>query len=390
MSRPFSVALFVVSIAGMIAVPLCFLAPSSALHSLPASSVPECSHTTVLFSDDPSYGFGSVMNKVLDFAIVAALEGRAVSWDDTGFPFGAYTDYFLPIRPCPAWDNNVSDVVRDHIALLGISCRPRDACPWECRGPALTATRSWFPDRTVEPGLRAKVFDAVEQTFEVLKAHPTLFHPLHGTGLGGPAQVNAGSTWSGSWPPNYIFFLRRLWMQRLMQPSPERQREARGWMKDNDLWPVGSQHYIAMHVRRGDKLQNEAHLVPDDAYITKVEQIMPSRPVIVLFSDDVHVYPAMKTKRPEWRWLSIAGPPSWADREAWAQAHGHIDATQWAKFSTEERRSGTMELFRAMLVASEADYVIMTETSNIGRLLHLSRGWDISRTISMDIAWQDY
>jgi len=93
-------------------------------------------------------------------------------------------------------------------------------------------------------------------------------------------------------------------------------------------------------------------------------------------------------KRPEWTWIGLTAPPDDLEGDKlreWARFHSHIDYMQWSQLPADERQAQTRRFFVALMIAAEADYVIMTETSNIGRYLHMARGFNQSRTISLDI-----
>jgi len=66
------------------------------------NTVVQCNHTTVSMATDAEYGFGSIMNNILTFGVVAQLQARAYKWSERSFVFGRYSDYFVPFHSCVA------------------------------------------------------------------------------------------------------------------------------------------------------------------------------------------------------------------------------------------------------------------------------------------------
>ena len=143
-------------------------------------------------------------------------------------------------------------------------------------------------------------------------------------------------------------------------------------------------NYIAVHVRRGDKLIKEAREVPLVQYIQKIEQTLPGkqfRPVFVA-SDDLAVPDEFSQLRPMWTFFSINNTIPYASNYT-----GH---TQF-KFNSlplDERMNQTRLLICEIQMLVDADYVFCTMSSNICRLVQALRHQDPSTAISLDTPWR--
>ena len=152
---------------------------------------------------------------------------------------------------------------------------------------------------------------------------------------------------------------------------------------------------IACHVRRTDKFY-EAALLNASAYVREAERIVASdselyasfpplpaelrgrcgghtRQVhLLLASDDLNITAEFTRAQPCFRYLSLPRPADFRQRTG---------EEALMQMSSRERVSSTQHLMAEMVLLSESDYVILTFSSNLGRLIGTSRGW-------LDMAWE--
>ena len=110
------------------------------------------------------------------------------------------------------------------------------------------------------------------------------------------------------------------------------------------------------------------------------------QPHVVAVSDDPASYVTLRQYRPCWRWMFPAEHEFWsAEGREWRPASDRQQAaagntgghSQWT-FNGEpeaKRLSATAGVLIDMLLLSMADCVVLTLSSNIGRMVALSRGW---------------
>ena len=107
------------------------------------------------------------------------------------------------------------------------------------------------------------------------------------------------------------------------------------------------------------------------------------QPHVLAVSDDPASYATLRRGRPCWRWMFPSEHELWAaERREWQPASarpavpkgGH---QQWTFNSQPEavRLSATASVLVDLLLLSMADCVVLTLSSNIGRMVALSRGW---------------
>ncbi len=398
------------------------------------SQLPICRRATIMYADDPAYGFGSTMINVISFSTVAELEHQQVFWNDERFSFGRFSDFFVPF-PTSQYECNyrehelvTTDEMLNQDNLFSLSGRKYQKIESECqkcKAPQLSDTRGWKLDMSTSPTftgsynneqrwLSSKVYNQYEDSELFFKKHPWLMME----------QKLIGNV-DGRYP-NALYFYRRRTLRKYLYPSENDVSQAIEFMKQHNLYPYGTLRFFSLHIRKGDKIINEAKYHPDDEYLDVVEKIIridemlnnswteiENRPTVMFFSDDVHLYHPFMLKRPTWNWIPVGVPFLYEfilDKQPnvelarlailentnnlytlamqrlndWRQRNSHIDSQQWSRLPLNERVSQIHTFFQALLVTCEASYVVMTESSNIGRLLHLARGWDLTRTISID------
>jgi hypothetical protein len=144
-------------------------------------------------------------------------------------------------------------------------------------------------------------------------------------------------------------------------------------------------NYIAVHVRRGDKLIKEAREVPLVQYIQKIEQTLITdnafRPVFVA-SDDSAVPEEFSQLRPMWAFFSINHTISYASNYT-----GHVQS-EFNRLPLDEKMNLTRLLICEIQMLVDADYVFCTMSSNICRLVQILRHQNPSTAISLDVPWR--
>ena len=106
---------------------------------------------------------------------------------------------------------------------------------------------------------------------------------------------------------------------------------------------------------------------------------------VLVLSDDSSVVAAFEQLRPCWRFVT-----AFAHEPALVRV---VDQSQDSLPSTLKRKSAE-RLMTEPILATEAEYAVVTYSSNIGRLVALSRGWVDShwekRVISLDVPWYSW
>ena len=215
----------------------------------------------------------------------------------------------------------------------------------------------------------------------------------------------------------------------------------------------GGSRYVGVHVRRGDKkVELDTRLAELERYAQAVERVSEDdgrllrswpvmgaancsdaslwrweqpwaapmcsawwrlqpegaslhQPHVVLVSDDLTALHGLIRARPCWRWLAPALHERWdAEAEQWrAPARGAADSAaegtghqQWA-FNDQPpalREASTHALLVELVLLSEAERVVLTGSSNLGRTVVLSRGWWDAhvqrRVLSLDEAVEEW
>lgn len=134
--------------------------------------------------------------------------------------------------------------------------------------------------------------------------------------------------------------------------------------------------YIAVHIRRGDKLRETAPL-PVARYAAAVRVLARPREPIFLASDDGSVLRAMRKELPDHALLSL---PDLGNRRAHIQSeHNRV----WMK----RRYNRVADMLAEIEVMREARVFIGTFSSNLGRLVHGLRHASEESSISLDDRW---
>ena len=223
--------------------------------------------------------------------------------------------------------------------------------------------------------------------------------------------------------PHLLYVLEHRLMHRLLIVSPSIRRAVRKWLSrfqlrsgakrrqkllsaalrgDSVTWPFQTPTYspgnafIALHVRRQDK-SRERPLVESRHYLEQVDDIIRGDPdlraafpaisprmrnctakfypQVVLLSDDINaVFTEMRELRPCYRFIYPDIATSLVAR---------TDEVSYAAMTPALQEEEAERLLSALVLLSEADYTVLTYSSNIGRLVAMSRGW-------VDSVWEKH
>ena len=144
-------------------------------------------------------------------------------------------------------------------------------------------------------------------------------------------------------------------------------------------------HY-AMHIRRGDKIGNEAAPIPLIRYINAVEQLMiqhkrsnSSSFEIFVATDEPRIIEELRLFKPNWILIRLDFP-SWILNE---HKFGHFQ-WQFNRLPLIQKYQLTILLMSELEVLSRIPYVVCTFSSNICRFVHILRTQPYDSVISLD------
>ena len=230
--------------------------------------------------------------------------------------------------------------------------------------------------------------------------------------------------------PHPYLLMKRRYVRQWVQPVPEVGDRVRRWLRDTGLrpkgtWDEGGRRYIGVHVRRGDKVKSlgmkeSADVAPfyirtvlealntstlhslHPFALTSIQSRTPSsltsaclemgeeallpQPDVVLVSDDHSVYETMPLLAPCWRWhFPFVGE---------GRGLGGHQQQRFDGMELEEREEVTLDFVCQLMALVLADEVVVTYSSNVGRLIATIRGWQDSqvehRVHSLDYKWKEY
>jgi hypothetical protein len=148
-----------------------------------------------------------------------------------------------------------------------------------------------------------------------------------------------------------------------------------------DLWklkkeiknnPLEGREYVSLHIRRGDKLINEAKIVSVDAFIKTIEQRKWNLKPIFISSDDYSVILELQEKRPQWEIVTFTKE----------NRIGHQQSV-FNKRSKEEIFRETKDFLNEINIHIEASFFVGSITSNVTKLISMIRN-DRKTTFSVD------
>ncbi|UJR11159.1 hypothetical protein I4U23_015340 [Adineta vaga] len=142
--------------------------------------------------------------------------------------------------------------------------------------------------------------------------------------------------------------------------------------------------YIGIHVRRGDKLIEEAREIPLSRYITSIESVLyndTSIQSIFVASDDQSVVENLSQLKPAWKFMNIK-----RNKSQRISRFGHFQ--QNFNQQTQKEKLFETRLFLCELqMFIEAKYVICGMSSNVCRFIQILRHQHSSTVISLDKLW---
>ena len=136
--------------------------------------------------------------------------------------------------------------------------------------------------------------------------------------------------------------------------------------------PLEGKEYISLHVRRGDKLIQEADIVNVDVFIAIIEYRKWDQKYIFISSDDFSVIKEFRQKRPDWKIFTLTEEAS----------KGH-EQNQFNNLSNEEIYLKTQNFLREINMHIAASSFVGSITSNVMKLISLIRN-DKTTTFSVD------
>ena len=125
---------------------------------------------------------------------------------------------------------------------------------------------------------------------------------------------------------------------------------------------AGNAPYCTIHIRRGDKVSEAAH-VPIHKYMEKVREVNPGIVKVFVMTDDFHVIQDLAKEYPSVQFSTLCAQ----DRT------GHIQQ-YFNRASKTYRRAEICRLLAELEIARKGDFFVGTSSSNIGRLVCLLRG----------------
>ena len=142
-------------------------------------------------------------------------------------------------------------------------------------------------------------------------------------------------------------------------------------------------NYMAVHVRRGDKIAREAREVSVRKYIDRMEAVLAENesPTVFVASDDPLAIDEFRRLKPRWTFTAIQHP-----RQNKARSRGHLQA-RFDLLPPEEKQLQTRLLICELQMLVDARYVFCTMSSNVCRLVQILRHQHPATAISLDVAW---
>lgn len=147
--------------------------------------------------------------------------------------------------------------------------------------------------------------------------------------------------------------------------------------------PGNLSNYIGVHVRRGDKLVNEAGSIPLVNYINRIEKIVQQNQNQNIFvaSDDPSTTDDFRKLKPQWTFISVSS----TDQKR-TGSDGHRQR-EFNRLDRGRKRFQTHLLICQLQMLIDANYVFCTMSSNICRLIQILRHQPPSTMISLDRSW---
>ena len=132
--------------------------------------------------------------------------------------------------------------------------------------------------------------------------------------------------------------------------------------------------YIAIHVRRGDKLVSEAKRIEIDSYIAAIQRVPSRSKCVFIATDDFAVIREFQQSCPTYEIFTFCT----SDQNGYQQSN-------FNKATNEQKYSETIQLLTDIECMSKAQHFIGTFSSNIGRFIALRLG--LNKCTSLDESW---
>ena len=415
----------------------------SHLSSKPPTSNPP--PLRLIFRDKSSdQGFGSFFNMLLMSLQYARLEGvgRVVQVDTDSFGYGRLSDFFYPIEVVNGLfgmsvnkDRGGFDGVRYH-AEKGYKSFFTSRSNHNSSSPKPAHSTSEQPNYTdlkVDFGLlylsntnKTLLFARELNTPPIpvvgmqhltghfyskiyLEMNSKLDQAMSKADILGERRVLAQAVWE---PLPFVrgevdYILKQL--HHPNQGNQGNQDNSYGSDIDSD---EGKGTFIAVHIRRGDKINLESSNLKPEAYIKKVSELLNVRydvRTVLLIGDDegfmdsvrkgveassvAMQMPVLKVRKITELFSPSASPSSGSSGAS--SGTGRLTGKGWHQSSLRNATSlsahqHTLRLIVSLTVMSKADHVICTHSSNLCRLVQVLRTQPARSLVSLDGDWHQF
>lgn len=365
---------------------------------------------TVLGSDAGAFpGFGSIVNQMMSGFHYATTQGigRQFHLSTTTWVYGPWLTYFedtmrsdahnLSLHIDRSWLQrlNVTHGVLNYTVISPYISTFPPPPPFEQFGELF----SWALQTAASLGNHS-----VPLVLEEDEPRPQHYsHPHYNP----PIIASFNALLVATTPVDRIIEDRRVLLQSIWAPRQYmRDRCEKVLGRLHDSYGVVTQHFLAVHVRRGDKI-HEAGLLSADVYTSAIMDLITAHQLhaVVLASDDAIFLKGLKSdvERATWGHVPVYivsdlqgdgvffGQGGWGtSNHMTAYTKSGWDQANITRMTAGQQRAHTEELILALMVMARAAHVICTHSSNICRVVQLLR-WQPHDTVhSLDAQWHPY
>jgi hypothetical protein len=165
-----------------------------------------------------------------------------------------------------------------------------------------------------------------------------------------------------------IFHAKQKLLEHISPPSPTIHQAIQS------ITHAISPPYVALHIRRGDKIVSEATRIEIDDYVAAIQRVAPKSKRVFIATDDYSVVEEFRQRFPVYQVFTLCSQ----------KQQGHQQST-FNKACPDQKKSDTLNLLADIECISKADHFIGTFSSNIGRFIALKVGLD--QCTSLDVSW---
>lgn len=320
------------------------------------NSLPECD-SSITFTFHSCCGFASEIIGLLNVMIYAKDTGRALFLRQRDWNYGSWSDFFVDF-PQPS-----------------------------CRIPADTRkigfAHAFLPkelDKQERKFKRAKHLFVNRLAWHIMDEH-LMNHYTD------PREKDTPAYWERAFKAQ-ARALAQIWKPNAtikdLVVAQEAELQLRGSQESDfagDRLPV-----IGVHVRRGDKAREviafgQQHIHLEDFIYSMTEFLEKNAinepRIVMVMSDDGTVVDDLSELQPAWKFKQVLQDDKFKTETA-RQPH---DQTTFDHMSRRQRIRQGQALIAELTLLSQADEVVVTLSSNVGRLLAVLRGWDQLHTL---------